>query len=242
MLEPKFPYFEKSEEIQKVAIHTLHKRLNDHFGSPVFRSLPVLEELILTVLSQNTTDRNRDKAYLALRENFPYWESIADAPTERLIEILRPAGLAPQKAPRIKTIIQIAVAKNDLEMNFVKNMEPEIAEEYLLSLPGVGIKTAYCTMLFSCDMNVYPMDTHIIRIFKRTSLIPEKPNVLAEHRRISRMIANDCKKENHLNVIQLGKEICKARSPRCSTCPVSDLCRYYSNMSKTEERGKHVSS
>ena len=227
-----FPFFEQSSIAQQKVLREFHARLVKQFGKPSPQVLPVMHELILTVLSQNTTDKNRDRAFNAMKEKYPKWEDVAEAEEKKLIEVLKPAGLAPQKAPRIQNIIRQAISMNDIAMEFLKKMDPHDAEEFLLALPGVGIKTAYCTMLFSCGMNVYPMDTHILRIFKRLSIIPKKPNVIREHRRISSLLAEEGSMENHLNVIKFGKEICKARTPICSACPVTDFCEHHSNLSQ----------
>ncbi len=217
------PTRELNDEELRGYLQELDARLQSAYGKPVINSRPALEELILTVLSQNTNDRNRDTAYTALRANYPTWESVAAAPLEELVDVLRPAGLAPQKAPRIKAIVS-RVLEGGFELEALASLGPEQAARKLMSLPGVGVKTAFCTLSFSFGMPVFPMDTHILRVFARLGVIPEQHNVEREHFRITGLVEKGRHGEFHLNVITHGRRTCKARGPLCGQCTVSDVC------------------
>ena len=145
------------------------------------RVLAPLDELILTVLSQNTSDINCERAYAAMRERYPSWQDVLAAPPAQLVAVLRPGGLANQKAPRIQAILaQLATSPAGLDLGWLAEQEPEAAMAYLTALPGVGRKTASCVLLFSLGMPVMPVDTHIHRIALRLGLIG--PRVSAERR------------------------------------------------------------
>ncbi len=132
-----------------------------------------LDELINTILSQNTNDRNRDNAYQALRKKFPTWEEVRDAPEGEVIEAIRPAGLAPKKGPRIQAILrQITEERGNLDLDFLRGMKPDEARAWLLKFNGVGPKTAAIVMQFSLEQDAFPVDTHIYRVSGRLGLRP----------------------------------------------------------------------
>lgn len=207
-------------------------RLLTLFGEPPFTKRPGLEELVLTMLSQNTNDRNRDRAFNALRAAYPSWHDVAAADLDELIGVLRPAGLAPQKAPRIKAVLDIVLEKGDENMPFLNALSDEEAEAFLLNLPGVGIKTAYCTLLFSFERPAFPMDTHVLRIFERIGILPQRYNVRTVHRTITSLVPPDRHRDIHLSVIRMGREICTARKPKCPSCPCLDVCNYADEQAK----------
>jgi len=214
-----------TDGIRKLLLN-IGDRLRNVFGQPDVTVRTGLDELVLTILSQNTNDRNRDTAFTAMKSFYSSWEEIAVADQNELVNVLRPAGLAPQKAPRIQAVLRAVLAKGGDDMAFLNDMDDSDAESFLLGLPGVGIKTAYCTLLFSFDRPVFPMDTHILRIFERIGILPERYNVEAMHRMITALVSPGRHKDIHLNVIRLGKTICKARKPDCESCPCLDLCKY----------------
>ena len=158
---------------KSLAVHT---RLIDRFGFPEWRNpLPALDELVSTILSQNTNDINRDVAFDALREKFPNWEAVRDANEEEVIEAIRPAGLANQKGPRIQNVLrQITEMRGELDLSFLKDYTPEEATKWLVQFKGVGPKTAAIVLQFSLDMPAFPVDTHIYRITGRLGLRPPK--------------------------------------------------------------------
>lgn len=184
-----------------------------------------MDELILTVLSQNTNDRNRNKAYAALRGKYPEWKGVAGARVDGIARAIKVGGLAQQKARRIKDILNWAInEKKDLELSYLKKLSPVQASEELLALKGVGEKTAACVLLFSLSMPAFPVDTHVYRIAKRLHFIPEKASVKDAHAVMSRLVPKSRYYSSHLNIIQHGRSICHARGPECPVCPLRRSC------------------
>jgi endonuclease-3 len=219
---------------------TIHKLLLEAYGNPTWRNpLPALDELISTILSQNTNDINRDRAFTSLRLSFPRWEDVRDAEPERVIQAIRTAGLANQKGPRIQEALRsITQQRGSLDLNFLADMSQEDAQEWLMNLKGVGPKTAAIVLLFSLGMPAFPVDTHIYRVSGRLGLRPGKMNVEQAHKHLSELFSPDTYYAAHLNVIRLGREVCQARRPNCAICPLKDLCDYYADHfdSETEEK------
>jgi endonuclease-3 len=207
---------------------SVHQTLLDFYGYPEWRNpLPALDELVSTILSQNTNDINRDRAFDALRAAFSTWEAVRDADEEDVIEAIRPAGLANQKGPRIQNVLhQITQLRGDLDLEFLKEWTPEQASEWLLQFKGVGPKTAAIVIQFSLDMPAFPVDTHIYRITGRLGLRPEKMSADKAHPHMESLLPPETYYPAHLNIIRLGREICQARKPRCTECPLQSLCDY----------------
>lgn len=207
----------------------VHKRLLEFFGEPVWRApFPPLDELISTILSQSTNDTNRDRAFAALRVRFPTWEAVRDAPAEEVIEAIRPAGLANQKGPRLQAALQsITEQRGALDLSFLKEYTPGAAFDWLMQFKGVGPKTASIVLQFSLGMPAFPVDTHIYRVSGRLGLRPLKMSVEKAHVHLATQFPPDTYYAAHLNIIRLGREICRARKPRCEACPLQDLCEYY---------------
>jgi endonuclease-3 len=216
---------------------TVHTRLIDHFGYPVWRNpLPALDELVSTILSQNTNDTNRDVAFDALRENFPTWEAVRDADEEEVIDAIRPAGLANQKGPRIQNVLrQITEMRGALDLSFLKEYTPQAATKWLVQFKGVGPKTAAIVLQFSLDLPAFPVDTHIYRITGRLGLRPEKMNADQAHPHMEALLPPETYYPAHLNIIRLGREICHARKPQCTQCPLTDLCDYYAELTSARK-------
>jgi endonuclease-3 len=217
---------------------SIHMRLLSHYGSPQwYPPRPPLDELILTILSQNTNDRNRDRAYERLRERFPSWKAVRDAKRSDVIEAIRPAGLANQKGARIQTILRAISDSTDqekarhgeIDLSFLSEMAPEEVRRWLLQFKGVGPKTAAIVMQFSLGIPAFPVDTHIYRVSGRIGLRPAGLSVEQTHEYLARRLPSDTYAAAHLNLIRLGREICLARRPRCPICPVQDLCDYVKN-------------
>jgi endonuclease III len=202
--------------------------LGDAFGPLTWPNpLPPVEELISTILSQNTNDANRDRAFRGLRERFPAWEDLLVAPTVVIEDAIRPAGLGPQKAPRIREVLRrIFAERGRLELDFLRRMPPSEARAWLRRLPGVGPKTAAIVLLFSLGMPAFPVDTHIFRVSGRLGLRPEKMTLEAAHELLADLIAPEEYARAHLLLIRLGREICHARKPDCPRCPLQSLCPY----------------
>jgi endonuclease-3 len=210
----------------------VHQRLVDHFGYPEWRNpLPALDELVSTILSQNTNDINRDRAFDTLRERFPTWVAVRDADPEAVIEAIRPAGLANQKGPRIQAVLQaITAERGSLDLSFLKDLSAEEAREWLLKFKGVGPKTAAIVLQFSLNKPAFPVDTHVHRLSGRIGLRPEKMNAEKAHDHLEALFPPETYYPAHLNLIRLGREICNARRPNCPACPLQDLCKYYTEV------------
>jgi endonuclease-3 len=207
----------------------VHERLLDFYGQPEWRNpLPPVDELVSTILSQNTNDVNRDRAFKSLQENFPTWEAARDAPEEQVIEAIRVAGLANQKGPRIQAVLRsITEQVGELSLEFLHNKSIEEAKQWLTQFKGVGPKTAAIVIQFSLDKPAFPVDTHIHRVTGRIGLRPEKMSAEKAHDHLASLFAPETYYAVHLNLIRLGREICQARNPICPDCPLNDLCDYY---------------
>lgn len=207
----------------------VHARLVEQYGNPEWRNpLPPLDELISTILSQNTNDVNRDRAFVTLRARFPTWEAVRDANQAEVIDAIRPAGLANQKGPRIQKVLQeITDQRGDLSLEFLREMDLEDARNWLLKFNGVGPKTTAIVLLFSLGKPAFPVDTHIYRVSGRLGLRPEKMNPDQAHVYLEQIFPRETYYTVHLNLIRLGREICQARKPKCASCPLNELCEYY---------------
>jgi endonuclease-3 len=211
----------------------VYQRLQAAFGSPTWRNpLPPLDELISTILSQNTNDNNRDRAFEALRSRFPTWEAVRDAEEQAVIHAIRPAGLANQKGPRIQKVLrEITAERGELSLGFLADLPVEEARRWLMSFKGVGPKTAAIVLLFSLGEPAFPVDTHVHRVTGRLGLRPDKMNAEQAHDFLSRLFPPEAYYAAHLNLIRLGREICHARNPECLRCPLNDLCDFYQRQS-----------
>lgn len=205
------------------------------YGEPVWREpLPPIDELVSTILSQNTNDVNRDRAFNALRKRFSNWEEVRTAPEEEIIEVIRVAGLANQKGPRIKAVLnQIHNEVGALDLSFLADMPLEDAREWLLRFKGVGRKTAAIVLQFSLGRSAFPVDTHIYRVTGRLGVRPLSMDVEKTHILMEELIDPADYYAGHLNLIRLGRETCHPRKPDCPNCPVRELCLY---QDKTEEQ------
>jgi endonuclease-3 len=214
----------------------VHQKLLDFYGEPAWRNpLPPLDELVSTILSQNTNDTNRDRAFLTLQERFPSWEAVRDAPQADVVEAVRVAGLANQKGPRIQAVLkEITRQRGELELDFLKQYTPEEAMQWLLQFKGVGLKTASIVLQFSLGMPAFPVDTHIYRLSGRLGLRPEKMNADKTHQHLADQLTPESYLAAHLNIIRLGREICSARRPKCEICPLQADCKYFSEFISSE--------
>lgn len=206
----------------------IHETLLQAFGEPTWRdTLPPVDELVSTILSQNTNDVNRDRAFDALRARFPAWEAVRDAKTKDVIAAIRPAGLANQKGPRIQKVLkQITKERGDLNLWFLKDLPIEEARAWLTKFNGVGPKTAAIVLCFSLGRPAFPVDTHIYRVSGRIGLLPGKMTVEQAHPHLEALFPPETCYAAHLNLIRLGREICQARKPNCPKCPIRKLCDY----------------
>lgn len=206
----------------------IHQTLLTSFGEPIWRNpLPAIDELVSTILSQNTNDVNRDRAFEALRAKFPTWEAVRDAKEEDVINAIRPAGLANQKGPRMQQVLRaITEERGALDLQFLADMPIEEARAWLTKFNGVGPKTAAIVLCFSLGIPAFPVDTHVYRVTGRLGIRPEKMNVEQAHPYLESVFPPETYYAAHLNFIRLGREICHARKPNCPQCPVNKLCEY----------------
>jgi endonuclease-3 len=215
----------------------VHEALLDAYGYPEWRtSLPPLDELVSTILSQNTNDVNRDRAFNALRNRFPTWEMVRDAPSEQVIAAIRPAGLANQKGPRIQSVLrEITRQRGELDLEFLRQMEPGQVRAWLSQFKGVGPKTVAIVMQFSLEIPAFPVDTHIHRVSGRIGLRPQNMSAEQAHEHLAKLLPAEAYYPAHLNLIRLGREICQARQPNCAVCPVRNQCDYYALLQRGDE-------
>jgi endonuclease-3 len=209
----------------------VHQRLLEFYGSPTWRNpMPAVDELISTILSQNTNDTNRDRAFAALKHRFPTWEEVRDADERDVIAAIRSAGLANHKGPRIQGVLrEITTQRGALNLDFLADLTPADARAWLLQFKGVGPKTAAIVLLFSLGKPAFPVDTHIYRVTGRLGLRAEKMNLEQAHQHLEPLLPPDSYYAAHLNIIHLGREVCTARKPNCTACPLQQLCDYYQN-------------
>ncbi|HEY7283719.1 MAG TPA: endonuclease III [Actinomycetota bacterium] len=207
-------------------VREAHRRLARRLGplAPPTRRDPV-EELVLTVLSQNTSDVNRDRAFAALRERFPTWEALAGASPDDVAEAIRPGGLSRIKAPRILAILrEIRDRDGELDLEWMRDAPDDEIGAYLRTLPGVGPKTAACVLAFSLERPVIPVDTHVHRVAGRLGWIPPGTGADRAHDVLADVVPPRLRVSMHVGLIRLGREICKPGRPRCEDCPLNDLC------------------
>jgi endonuclease-3 len=220
----------------------IHERLLGFYGEPIWRNpLPAIDELVSTILSQNTNDINRDRGFTALRAKFGTWEEVRDAPAQDVIDAIRPAGLANQKGPRIQQVLRsITEERGNLDLSFLGDLAVEEARAWLTRFNGVGPKTAAIVLCFSLGKPAFPVDTHIYRVTGRIGLRPERMTVEQAHPHLESLFPPETYYPAHLNIIRLGREICQARRPRCEICPIIDLCDYGQTVMKNLTKSGEV--
>ena len=205
--------------------------LEQEYGRPApRRRLSPLDELVLTILSQHTSDMNSDRAFAALKERFDSWEAVRDAAVDQIANAIKSGGLARMKAPRIKELLlRLDTERGSLDLDFLHDMELEEARSYLLTLGGVGPKTAACVLLFSCGKPAFPVDTHVHRIARRLGLIGPKATADEAHRLLEEMVPPDEVYTFHVNLITHGRRICKAQRPLCEQCILAPRCDFFAS-------------
>jgi len=203
--------------------------LEQRFGTPQQVSkLDPLSNLVLTILSQNTNDKNRDQAYQSLRTAFPTWEEVMQAPVEAIESAIRPGGLAKQKSIRIKNILQWIHQKyGALNLDALCTMHPEQAIETFTQLKGIGVKTISVVLMFSCGVDIFPVDTHVHRICRRIGFVPATATAEKTFWLMQPVVPKGKSFAFHINLLKLGRTICLARKPRCPECPINQHCDYY---------------
>jgi endonuclease-3 len=215
-----------AEPVSRRRIRAVHRRLIGRQGpfKPKPR-LPIIDELVMTVLSQHTSDANSGRAFGSLKERFPTWEQVLGAPAEEIADAIRSGGLAEQKAPRIKRILgEIEEREGRLDLARLNELDDQTVDEYLCSLPGVGPKTAACVLVFSMGRAAFPIDTHVHRIVSRLGWVERRVTADRAHRRLGPLIPSEIRYELHMALINHGRNVCKAQRPRCGDCVLLDFC------------------
>ena len=208
-----------------VKTRDIPEALEARYGRPGRRPRPILDCLVRTILSQNTTDRLRDQAFSLLTRKFPSWKKMRSARVSEISRTISVAGLHEQKARAIKALLEIA-GDHGYDLSFICKMKPEDAYSFLRGVKGIGDKTAKVCLLFSCGMPFFPVDTHIARVARRLGLAGGKWARERISRRMEELFDPRDYYSLHLNLIELGRELCKPRGPRCGECPVGEVCEY----------------
>jgi endonuclease III len=218
----------------------IRERLRAVYGVPLMKPhRHPIAELILTVLSQSTNDRNRDVAYLRLRERFPLWEQVRDAPVEEVEEVIRPGGISKVKSARIQAILRAiserrpeteavraspAGSPPELSLDWLPRVPLQQARDYLTALPGVGRKTAACVLLFAYGLHEVPVDTHVSRVGTRLHLLRPGAPFDELHDEMLALTPPGEELELHVNLLRHGRRTCHARSPACRECALARIC------------------
>ena len=207
----------------RARVARIRRRLAEVYGVP--RAEPhgdAMAELVLTVLSQSTNDRNRDVAYLRLRERFASWEAVRDAPLEEIEEAIRPGGISKVKSARIQAIL--SAIGDPLDLGWMRSAPVPESRAYLCALPGVGRKTAACVLLFSYGLRDVPVDTHVSRVGTRLALLRPKAPFEELHDAMLALTPPGAELEMHVNLLRHGRRTCHAQRPACSACALRRMC------------------
>jgi endonuclease III len=207
-------------------VRAIRDRLREVYGQPVNRphGHPIAE-LVRTILSQNTSDTNRDVAFGRLRERFPTWEEVRDAPPGAVEEAIRPGGLSAIKAPRIQEALRL-IGDPEPDLDWLEDAPRDEALAFLEAIPGVGRKTAACVMIFAFGRPEIPVDTHVYRVGGRLGLFPEDGSLERAHDEMLRITDPADAYELHINLIRHGRSICRPR-PRCPECALRRMCPFW---------------
>ncbi len=215
---------EKAEKYRLVL-----QKLEAHYGLPQWRQhLEPVDELVSTILSQSTSDINRDKGFNALKDRYPDWESVIHAPPEEVVDTIRSAGLANQKGPRIQEALRfIEEQEGSITLDFLAEMPLPEAKDWLTQIKGIGPKTAAIILLFAFGRPAFPVDTHVHRVTGRLGLIEPGTSANKAHDILEALGDPDTFYAMHLNLIRHGREICVARRPKCGICFLQEECDAY---------------
>lgn len=210
----------------QATVREIHRRLRQAHGPlhPPRRWDP-LEELVFTILSQNTSDVNSGRAFESLRARFPTWQALAKAKPSQVASAIRAGGLSNVKAPRILAVLrEIRRREGGFDLSWMRDASDAEIEEYLSSLPGVGPKTVACVLAFSLGRPALPVDTHVHRVATRLGFIPPGMPATKAHSALAELVPPKLRVSMHVGLIRHGRTICKAGRPRCEECPLADLC------------------
>jgi endonuclease-3 len=184
-------------------------------------------ELVRTILSQNTSDVNSNRAFARLQERYPTWTELLQGDEEDIVEAIEPGGLGRIKAPRIKKALQaILEERGEIDLDFLRDMELDDAKSWLISLKGVGPKTAACVLLFSLGRPVLPVDTHVLRVSQRLGLLAPRASAEKAHEILGDTLPDEAIYDFHVNMVTHGRRVCHAQRPQCDACSLVPLCDY----------------
>lgn len=220
------PFASKTKTVAQI-----HLRLDKKFGGEAWdksrKPSDPLDNLMRTILSQNTTDENRDRAYDTLRAQYPTWEKVRRASPQKVQEAIKVAGLAKQKGPAMQNFLKwLHKERGTLSLDFLKKIDADEAIKRLVQHKGIGVKTAYIVLAFACNQDLCAVDTHVYRTMQRIGILDEKCSKEKAHTVLRPLIPKNKARAFHVNLLDLGKTICQARTPHCATCLLADLCQY----------------
>lgn len=234
-----------SEALRKKAMEVYHRLLKSYGEHPLVPRRKPMHELISTMLSHRTTQQNEAIAFERMWEHFGSWEAIRDADVDELVETIATANFAEVKAPNIKrTLARIIEERGEPSIDFLADMPTEEAMAWLVSLPGVGVKTASLVLLFCFSKPILPVDTHVHRVSQRIGLIGERVTPSAAHELLLPLLPKDAHVlfNFHIDMLRHGQQICIWGSPRCGRCPMTDICDWYQeNRAGSEKLGEETS-
>jgi len=215
--------------LEEKPVDHIVRNLESAYGVPEnkWTGWDVLDMLVAVILSQATSDANSARTYDALKERFPTWDAVLRARERTLVETIRLGGLANQKAAVIRGLLrQIKERHGSFDLSFLRDLPAEEAVRYLAGFRGVGPKTAACTLLFACSLELFPLDTHIFRILRRVGLVPARGSDRFAHEVMNRVVPAGKFYSFHVNLIRHGRKLCRPRDPLCVRCPIVEYCDY----------------
>lgn len=221
-------------ERRKAKVVPVYETLRAVHGELEWHGTDPMDELVSCILSQSTSDINRDRGFDALKAAYPSWGAVANAPTEELIDVIRPAGLANQKAPRIQAILQrIAEERGAYNIDFLRDLPLDEARNWLTSFAGIGPKTAAIVLAFAFGRESFPVDTHVHRVGQRIGFLPEGISADKAHPVMEALFPVEWHYSGHIYIIWHGRSICTARVAHCDRCPITAYCDFFARISNT---------